>query len=168
MKNITKKTEKYINNGIFFHFTMIDEKDRQILEELKQNSKLTTGQLSKKLNIPITTVHNRIKRMEKNKIIKGYTLNINYKKLGINLSAYVLVSTKTESRLGKKINQEDVARNMKKINGIEEVDTVTGTTDLMAHILAKDVSEFNDLLVNKIKPVEGVDKTQSMLVLKRI
>ena len=51
---------------------MLDEKDTQILNLLKDNAKLTSSQISKLTRIPITTIHNRIKKLEKEKIIKNY------------------------------------------------------------------------------------------------
>jgi len=50
----------------------LDDKDWQILEILKDNAKLTSHKISKKTAIPITTVHNRIKKLEMNGIIKKY------------------------------------------------------------------------------------------------
>ena len=52
---------------------MIDEKDLRILTFLRQNSKLTNEELSKRISMPITTVHNRVKRLERLGVIKSYT-----------------------------------------------------------------------------------------------
>ena len=49
----------------------IDKKDRKIIAELVLDSRQTTGKLSKKLNIPVTTVHNRIKKLIKMGVIKA-------------------------------------------------------------------------------------------------
>ena len=48
---------------------ILDDKDKKIIEILKENSRLSTQQISKKTLIPITTVHHRIKKLEKEKII---------------------------------------------------------------------------------------------------
>ena len=58
----------------------MDDKDEQILQILKENSKLSTHQISKKTRIPITTVHNRIKKLKKEEIIKKYSIIIDKKK----------------------------------------------------------------------------------------
>jgi DNA-binding Lrp family transcriptional regulator len=70
----------------------LDKKDLQILELLKRDSKLTTSKIAKKTLIPTTTIHNRIKKLEKSGIIKNYTLNLDWKKLGKNITAFILVS----------------------------------------------------------------------------
>ena len=56
----------------------IDQKDIQIIEILKSNARLTTKDIAKKVKLPITTVHNRIKKLEINNIIKNFTINLNY------------------------------------------------------------------------------------------
>ena len=70
---------------------MIDEKDLKIISLLKENAKLSMQQIAKKTLIPITTVHNRIKKLEKSGIIKGYTINLDDKKLQ-SISAFILVT----------------------------------------------------------------------------
>jgi len=60
----------------------LDKTDLKIIEALKTNAKQTTSQISKKFNIPITTVHNRIKKLEKNGVIKTYSPVLDYHKLG--------------------------------------------------------------------------------------
>ncbi|MBW2963913.1 Lrp/AsnC family transcriptional regulator, partial [Candidatus Woesearchaeota archaeon] len=71
---------------------MLDKKDLRILDELKADAKLTTGQIAKKLNIPVTTVHNRIKKLEKLGVVEGYTAKVDYKKLGKPITAYIMMT----------------------------------------------------------------------------
>ena len=58
----------------------MDEKDKRILALLRKDAKQRVSQLAKKTGLPTTTVHNRIKRMEKGGIIRGYTVIPDYKK----------------------------------------------------------------------------------------
>ncbi|MBW2972936.1 Lrp/AsnC family transcriptional regulator [Candidatus Woesearchaeota archaeon] len=145
----------------------LDEKDLQVLEELKQNAKRTTSQISKRINLPITTVHNRIKKLEKMGIIKRYTVDIDYKKLDKPIAAYVLVSVIYMLPSGIKIGQEDVAKEIKGLAGIESVEIMAGGTDILVKVRVKDVEELNDFIVRQLRKVEGVDKTQTMVVLSR-
>jgi len=71
---------------------MIDNKDLKILELLKLNARFTTKQISKKTLLPITTVHNRIKKLENLGVIKNYSVVIDHKKLGKSISAYILMN----------------------------------------------------------------------------
>jgi DNA-binding Lrp family transcriptional regulator len=147
----------------------LDEKDRTIIRALLENSKQTTGRMGKKLNIPITTIHNRIKKLEKEKIIMNYTVNLDYKKLGQPILAYIGISVDYGAAgVGKKINQTDIAKEIKKINGVHEVTIMTGGTDILAKILAADVFDLNRIVTEKMRSVIGVDKTQTSIVLQEV
>src|SRR3989344_1368658 len=112
---------------------ILDEKDIKVLNALVENSKSRTSQLSKKLRMPITTVHNRIKKLEKEGIIKNYTIVPDYKKLNKGVLSYILVTVMYMLPNGEKISQENVAKKIKSI-GAEEVSIVTGGTDIVVKV----------------------------------
>jgi len=143
----------------------LDEKDLKVLDLLKENSKLRTSQMSKRLRMPITTVHNRIKKLEKIRVIKNYTVVPDYKKLGKDILSYILVTVMYMLPNGEKISQEKVAKKIKEL-GAEEVSIVTGGTDIIIKVRAKDVSELNDFVIKKLRSIDGVDKTQTLIVLE--
>lgn len=146
----------------------LDEKDFRILDVLKINSKLTTQQIAKKLNIPITTVHNRIKKMQKCGAIKGYTVLLDHVQLGKPILAYVLVTAYHMLPTGKKLFQEDIAAAIKKLPGVEEIDIMAGGSDLLIKVRVSDIGELNDFLIHKLRRIDGVDKTQTMIVLSSV
>lgn len=145
----------------------LDKKDERVLELLKENSKLTTSQISKRIAMPVTTVHNRIKKLEKMGIIKNYTLNLDFKKLGYDIVAFILVTVTYILPSGEKIKQEQVAQQVKKI-GAEEVYIITGGTDIIVKVRTHNVEELNDFVIRKLRSIEGIDKTQTMIVLQEI
>lgn len=146
----------------------MDRKDEKVLEMLKHNSKLTTSQIAKKTNIPVTTVHNRIRKMEQNGIIKGYSVVLDYKKLGRPITAYMLVSIIYTLPSGKKVQQEEVAKSIKRLGNVEEASIITGGADILARVRVKDIEELNDFVVRKLRSIDGVDKTQTMIVLSSV
>lgn len=146
----------------------IDEKDLLVLEELKQNAKRTTSQISKRVNLPITTVHNRIKKLEKLGIITRYTVELDYKKLDKPIAAYVMVQVIYMLPSGIKVMQEDVAKEIKGLPGVELVELLTGGTDILVKVRVKDVDELNDFIIRKLRKIEGVDKVQTSVVLLKI
>lgn len=145
----------------------LDKKDLQILDELCANSKVTTHKLSKKLNIPITTVHNRIKKLEHLGVIKGYTVKVDHSKLGRPMLAYILISVMYMLPNGKKIEQEELARKIKKFPEAEDVIITAGVTDIMVKARTASVEELNGFIIKKLRSVDGVDKTQTMIVLSQ-
>ena len=145
----------------------LDPKDLTILDMLKADAKLTTSQIAKRTGIPITTVHNRIKKLEELGIVKGYTVVLDYEKLGKGVAAYILISVVYRTPTGVRVAQEDVAKEIKGI-GAEEVSIVAGGTDIIAKVRAKDVNELNDFVIRKLRNIDGVDKTQTMIVLSTV
>ena len=88
MRNLAKNRKIYIKNEIYIPF-MLDNKDLAIIEVLKHNSNFSTQQISKKTGIPISTVHNRIRKLEKSGIIKEYTILLDNKKIGKPIAASI-------------------------------------------------------------------------------
>jgi len=149
-------------------FMKLDEKDIRILEIIKENAKLTTSQISKKTHMPITTIHNRIKKLEKQEIIKNYTVNLDYEKIGKPLKAHILVTINQILSPTKKISQHDIGKKIKMVQDIEAIDIVTGATDLLITARVKSMHDLNNLITSKLRKIDGVDKTQTMMVLEEI
>lgn len=145
----------------------IDGKDRKIVAELVQDSRQTTSKLSKKLNIPITTVHNRIKKLINNGVIINYTLNLDHNLLGRPVPAYIGV-TINYNIPGKKINQVEVARQIKQLEAVYEVFIMTGGSDILVKVLAKDIPDLNEFVTERLRNIPGVDKTQTAIILKEL
>ena len=145
----------------------LDEKDLKVLDILKYNSKLSTKQISKKLRIPITTIHNRIKKLEKGGVIKGYTVVLDHKKLNKNIMAYILVTITYVLPDGRKVSQKNVAKEIKSV-GAEDVMIVTGATDILIKVRASDIDGLNNFIIDKLRNIDCVDKTQTLIVLKEI
>lgn len=143
----------------------LDEKDQNILEVLKEHADYTTRQVAKKTLLPITTVHNRIKKLRKEKVIEKFTVKLDHKKIGKGFAAYVLISANLPLLKQKKKTQHDLAKELKKFSFVERVNIVSGGTDLIATIRVKDVEEFDKVLLGKLQLIEGIDNTRSLIVI---
>jgi len=142
----------------------LDEKDKKILILLKENSSLTVNQISKKTKVPITTVHNRIKKLKETGIIKNYTINLDYEKIGKPIKSYVLITVNQD----KTHPQEKIAKKIKEIEDILSVDIITGKNDLISIVKTNSIKNLNEIITQKIRNIEGVDKTQTIIVLNEI
>ena len=143
----------------------MDEKDERILDILKENSKLSTQLISKKTSIPITTVHHRTKKLEKEGIIKKYTVVLDSKKIGKPLSAYILI--RVDYKLLKQIKKthQDLVVKLASHPEVSEAATITGATDIIVKVRVKDMDELNNVTEKYVRNLEGVDRTQTLVVL---
>jgi len=143
----------------------IDEKDVLLLKLLQQDSHASVQHLAKQSSLPPTTVHNRIKKLEQQGVIKRYTVELDWNKAGKPILAYILVTAEHLLPTGGKVSIEDAAQELRSLPGVEDVAILTGGADLLVRVRAADIAELNELVVRKLRAVAGVDKTQTMIVL---
>ena len=144
---------------------LLDEKDKKIIEVLKEHGDYTTRQIAKKTLLPITTIHHRIKKLKIDKIITRFTIELDNKKIDKGFASYVLISVNLPLLKQKKRSQYDIAKEIGKNYFVEKVDIVSGGTDLVALVRVKDVEEFDTVLLTKLQQIEGIEKTQSLIVI---
>jgi len=138
----------------------MDDVDRKILKELLKNSRQSFREIARKLDVAVGTVLSRVKNLEKEGIIKGYSVLIDHEKLGYGLTAIIEVTVAK----GKLLEvDEEIA---KKPNVCAVYDT-TGLTDAM--IIAKfktreELSKFTKSLLSN----PYVERTNTHLVLTTI
>jgi len=143
----------------------LDEKDKKILKILREHSDYTIRQIAKKLILPITTIHNRIKKLKKEKIIKRFTIEINNKKIDKSFSAIILVSVDYKSLRDLKKDQHKLAKEINYLDEVEYVNIITGGTDIIVKVRVKNVEEYDTFLLKKFQKIPGVYKTQSLVVI---
>ncbi|OYT42817.1 MAG: AsnC family transcriptional regulator [Candidatus Aenigmarchaeota archaeon ex4484_224] len=139
------------------------EKDEKILILLQKNSRISLKEIAKKLGMPISTVFTKIKKFEEEGLIKKYSLELDEKKLGYTVKAFVLVTYKSNSK-----SQEEVAKEISKLPFVERVYIIAGQWDILVEAIGKDVEDLGKWITEKLREIEGVDKTQTLIVLKKI
>ena len=144
---------------------MVDQKDIRILKELKNNSRLSARGISEKTRIPITTVFNRIKRMEKSGVIRGYTAVLDEDKLGKHIAAYIMITVDYNFLKRTKVSQHELAMKLKQHEFVDEAAIITGIGDIILKIRATDLSELNKLVTENLRNIDGVEKTQTSVIL---
>ncbi len=143
----------------------LDAKDREILEILQEHGEFSVRQIAKQTLLPITTVHHRIQKLRAQSVIQKYTIEVDTDVVGEGFAAYVLVSVNLPLLRLKKKTQYDVVRELKRFAFVKRADIVSGGTDVVIFLRVKDVAEFDSVLLGKIQLVEGVEKTQSLIVI---
>ena len=144
---------------------VIDEKDRKILEILKENSSLSTHKISKNTLIPITTVNNRIKKLKKIGVIKRYTVDVDKTKLGYTLAAYVFVHVSLEELKNNNMSIKDLMKTIRVNPLVEFAENITGDVDIIIKMRVHGIHELNDYIVNTLSYYKGVEKTKTAIVL---
>lgn len=142
----------------------LDEKDLAILRLLQKDAKLSVRDLSGRINLSSTPTHERIKRMEKLEIIKGYTAVLDRKKVDKGMMVICMIALNAHNKKTASKFIEEVS----KLNEVVEFYNISGDFDFMLKILAPNMDEFHDFFVNQLSEIEGIGQTKSIFVMNSI
>jgi len=143
----------------------LDEKDKEILKFIQEDCKRSTKEIARKISSPITTVYAKVKRMEDLGIIKHYKTVLDAKKLGKGTTAFILVSVGYRAPgIEKTLDQRETAKKIAKFYEVLETHLISGDWDILIKVKAKDVDEIGKFVVDKLRKLEGVEKTLSCMV----
>jgi Lrp/AsnC family leucine-responsive transcriptional regulator len=141
-----------------------DDLDFKILNILQKDSTLSIKDLAAKIKLSFTPTYERIKKMEENGVIDKYIALVNREKVGLGLLVYCNITLKTQSKKALM----DFEKNVSKFEQVLEVISISGTYDYMLKIVAKDVNDYNDFVVNSISNIPNIGQYHSNIVLKEI
>ena len=142
----------------------IDEKDKELLSVLQEKGRATLKELSRLTGMRETTIFARIKRLEKGGIIKEYRAILDPKILGKNATAFILI--KYDPSFG--FSQREVAEKISKLPEIQEVHIIAGDWDMIAKVREKDIESLGKIVLDRIREIEGVKETVSLIVFESI
>ncbi len=143
----------------------MDLTDAELVRELEADGAITRKKLARKLRLPLTTVHNRIKRMEREGIIKGYRAIIDKKKIGKGIGAFIDVNV---NYIFPDFSQQEIAKKIASMEEVEDVAIITGSTDLQIKAFVSSTDELNEFLTKKLRAIKGVDKTNTAVILQEM
>jgi len=134
-----------------------DETDEKILKNLMVDARQSARQLAIKLGMSTVTVLSRIKKLEKEKIILGYTAIIDHEKLGYSLTAIIEIVAKND----KIVEIEDEISKFENVCGVYDI---TGSTDTLIIAKFKERSELSTF-VKELAAISNVENTITHVVL---
>jgi DNA-binding Lrp family transcriptional regulator len=143
----------------------MDAVDEDIIYAIDSGN-IRYSRIAKKLGIPLSTVHFRVKRLEREGIIKGYRGDIDWRKAGLGLNAFVFINIDVSllKRIGK--TQDKLLKELLGIKYVREGYVVTGDSDILLRVMAKDTAHFKEILLNHIDTREGIVKTDTIMILE--
>lgn len=145
----------------------IDAVDRKIIDILKNDAKCTNRDIAKKIKLPVTTVFNRIRRLEKQGVIRGYSAILDHSKVGKKLTAYSLIHYDI-AIWGKKTSREELKQQLMNLPNVEEIKYIIGQYDILLKFRVRDMDDFNTILFDKVRSIPGIGQTQTFPVIEDI
>ena len=139
----------------------LDTIDVRILEVLQDNARVSISELSKQVNLSLSAVSERLKKLENSNIIEQYTTVLNPSAMEKDLSAIMMISMEDPS------DTAEVTRLVQEQNEILECHYITGTYDYVLKITTKNMSTL-ETLMNKIKSIKSIKHTETNVIFSTI
>lgn len=138
----------------------LDEIDMTILEMLLKDSRTPLSHISKEVGISSPAIRERINKLRQEGIIKGFSTIIDYKKLGLGLTAFIGLIM-DDSRCC----QDDVFTELEGIPSVLEAHFTNGEEDILVKIVTENTGTLVELL-GQMNAIDGVNRTKTMISLK--
>jgi Lrp/AsnC family leucine-responsive transcriptional regulator len=139
----------------------LDQIDKHILEILQANAKITNSQLATEIGLSPAPTLERVRKLENGGLIKSYHAEIDVKQMGLGTGVFVLISLSAH----KKSQIMSFVDKINKIPEVIECHHITGSGDFLLKILTKDISSYQQLILNTLADIDEIGNMQSMMIL---
>ncbi|MBI1210396.1 MAG: AsnC family transcriptional regulator [Alphaproteobacteria bacterium] len=135
----------------------MDQTDQKLLSLLRANAREPLAALARKLGLARSTVQDRLKRLEKERVIAGYSVRLSQEHVQRRIQAHVMISADPKAAA-------HLVTELKKMPEVYRLAAVSGTYDLMAEVGAESTERI-DTILDAIGHLKGVERTMSSIVL---
>ena len=143
-----------------------DASERELLRALQKDSQQSLRELAKAIGLPISTVHEKVKRLEREGYIKGYRAILDEKKLGFPITGFIFVSIMPSSTKGA--SKKKIAKQIAGLKNFQEVHSLAGDWDFIVKAKAASIQELGSLVSEKISAIPGVGKASASIVFETV
>lgn len=139
----------------------LDPIDKRILEILQDNAKITNSQLAKEIGLSPAPTLERVRKLETSGFIKSYHALVDPVKLGLGVGIFIQISLSNHKKHGIKSFVEKI----NKIPEVIECYHITGAGDFLLKVLSKDITSYQQFILDKLIDMEEIGNMQSMVIL---
>lgn len=142
----------------------LDKIDKALLKLLQENSKRTNKELAVRLNLSVTAVFERIKKLERAGVISHYVALVDPQKIERSFTAFCQIKLVQHTKKNVISFEASVA----KLDEVLEVFHVSGEYDYILKVKVKDMHAYRDFMLNKLTALEHIGSTQSTFVISPV
>jgi DNA-binding Lrp family transcriptional regulator len=133
----------------------VDDKDKLILQQLRNDARMPTKRIATNLDIPRVTVHTRIEKMKDEGIILGFTVLTDYKKIGLPVTAFVFATFSEDTNA----TQQELAKQIGELPNVYEVHLISGEWDMLIKLRGESLDQIGVIVLDQIRQIKGVART---------
>ena len=142
----------------------MDALDREILIALQQDGRQTNAHLAEQLGLSASAMHERVRRLERDGLVRGFHADVAPEGLGVGLQAFITAELNTHSR----DFIEGFEKGVLSLREARACYHVTGRFDYLLHVAVRDLAHLGRLIKTDIAAIPGVAKRETLLVLTEV
>ena len=142
----------------------MDAIDLKILRALQKNARRKNSELARELDMPATTLQERVRRLEQRGAISGYRALLDLEQVGLNTHAFIAVSLERHE-----MNFiEDFETLIQDIPQIRSCYHLAGRFDYLLHVAARDLKHMGALIKQRVASIPGIRNVETFIVLSDV
>ncbi len=141
----------------------LDKIDWRLLKELQGDGRITNVELARRVGITAPPCLRRVRALEEAGIISGYCALVDEKMTGFDVSAFAMVGLHSQSEADLVAFEERVAN----WPIVRECFMLSGEIDFILKCLARDLTEFQEFIINELTAAPNVDSVKTSLAIRR-
>lgn len=138
----------------------IDNLDLQILAALSKDGRRSFLELSRKFNVSAGTIHVRTEKLKAAGIIEGAKIQINTKKLGLDVTCFIGII------LHRAGDYQKIIKHLEKFNEVIEAYYTTGKYSLFIKVTTKNMESLYNFMIDKLQSINEIQATETFIVLQ--
>tara|TARA_R110002012_G_scaffold319023_1_gene538473 strand:+ start:18460 stop:18918 length:459 start_codon:yes stop_codon:yes gene_type:complete len=141
-----------------------DAIDLKLLQFLQEDAKQTNKELSNKLNLSVTAVYERIRKLEREGVIAQYVALVDKDKVDRSFVAFCHIKLVQHT-------QENIVKFEREVANLEEVSEcyhISGDYDYLLKVMVQDMEDFREFMVKKLTSISHIGSTHSMFVINEV
>ena len=145
----------------YLSMSELDQVDLKLLEVLQQNAKLTTKEIAQEVNLSPTPVYERLRRMEREGVIKNYVALVDAEKLGKGLVVFCDITLKEHTKeIGHQFVQEIMS-----LTHVSECYNISGDYDFRLKVVVRDMKHYQEFVLNDLGSIKNIGSAHSTFVM---
>jgi len=139
----------------------LDDTDRRILALLADDARLSQRALARELRMSPPAIGERLARLERAGVIRGYRVDIDWAALGY-VTGYLAVTAMEGA------DQSEIMRSLHLFPEVQDIAVITGSMDMLARVRVRDYAHLRQFLLERVWQMAGIQRTETFLSLAEL
>jgi Lrp/AsnC family leucine-responsive transcriptional regulator len=136
----------------------ISKHDEKIIKELLDNSRSPLRDIGKRVKLSASSVRNRMARLEGLKVIKRYTVDVDWRKMGYDIEVILLISSWMTA-------SKEIHETLSQLEQVSNIYWTAGTANLVCLVRVRTMQELSAFITENLEKIRGIERVESLFIM---